>query len=167
MDTKICKDCLKEKTLIEFPKASTTKDGYDTACKQCRVKRCMQNYYARRQKGLCPQCGTKALDGSIYCLNHWFRQVANGRLSHATMEDMKNLKALWIAQNKLCSYTNAILIPGHNMSLDHIKPVSRFPELKDDLNNLQWVTLQVNKAKGNMTHGEFINLCKIVIQKCT
>jgi hypothetical protein len=50
------------------------------------------------------------------------------------------------------------------MSLDHIKPCSKFPELSKDINNVQWVTKWANAAKWDLTTEEFIAQCKQVYE---
>jgi hypothetical protein len=45
-------------------------------------------------------------------------------------------------------------------ALDHKMPISKGGS--DQVDNLQWVTDAINKAKGTMTNHEFINMCKQV-----
>ena len=66
------------------------------------------------------------------------------------------------AQRYACPYTGDRLIPGVNASLDHIKPVSLYPELARSIDNVEWVTLDVNLAKRTLDSEQFIALCRRV-----
>ena len=167
MTSKECRICHQIKPLNKFPVAPTCKDGYDSVCYQCRSNQAMKRYYERRAKGLCVQCGAIALPDGLYCLDHWFAQVARDRLGNRRMGLAKQLKQLWLTQKKRCPYTDQELIPGQNMHLDHIKPVSHFPELQKSFDNLQWVASEVNRAKANLTHEEFVSLCRRIVRHCS
>lgn len=52
------------------------------------------------------------------------------------------------------------MVLGDNTSIDHILPVSRYPEKSKDIDNLEWVTLTVNLMKRNRTADEFMELVK-------
>lgn len=69
-----------------------------------------------------------------------------------------DIKAILDHQEYRCPYTGDLLILGDNASLDHKLPQSRYPELKSDLNNVQWVTKGINIMKWNHTHEEFIEM---------
>jgi 5-methylcytosine-specific restriction endonuclease McrA len=66
-------------------------------------------------------------------------------------------------QNGLCAYTGTPLVLGHNASLDHKIPRSRGGE--DRIENVQWVTWDVNRSKTDMTHEEFVAMCHVVSKK--
>ena len=72
------------------------------------------------------------------------------------------LKRLLELQGFTCPYTGKKLEIGTNASLDHIQPKSRFPELENCFENLEWVDDNVNRAKRAMTKEEFVELCSTV-----
>ena len=65
----------------------------------------------------------------------------------------------------LCAISGEDLIPGANMSLDHIKPTSVYPDLKNDINNVQWVTKWVNVAKWNLDMDDFVKRCVNIVNR--
>ena len=71
----------------------------------------------------------------------------------------EDLEALAKKQDYICPLTGDKLKAGVNMSLDHIKPVSRFPELKTKITNLQWITKWANNAKMNYDLEDFVANC--------
>jgi 5-methylcytosine-specific restriction endonuclease McrA len=75
----------------------------------------------------------------------------------------EGLRDKLIAQNYRCAYTGKALILGVNASVDHILPVARFPQLISDLHNIEWVDLQVNQMKRDLTRDEFLSsICQIL-----
>ncbi len=74
----------------------------------------------------------------------------------------KQLRALLEKQGKRCALSGVELSPNDS-SVDHKLPLSRGGT--DLIDNLQWVTRQVNKAKGTMTNEEFIQMCAHVAAK--
>lgn len=89
------------------------------------------------------------------CSDCWFRNVAQHH--HANADD---LRAIWSAQNGRCALTGAAIRLGR-ASLDHITPICRGGT--SERSNLQWVTLQANHAKRNLTNEEFVALCRSVV----
>lgn len=117
---------------------------------------CIDKYKQRKlkilSKGLCGSCGKLPRINKTVCINCYFKAVKiNGKRDKNNAVFLKNLL---IQQNYTCPYSGQKLYPG-NMSLDHILPVSKYPMLANDFNNLQWVTIEVNTAKNNMTEDEF------------
>jgi 5-methylcytosine-specific restriction endonuclease McrA len=91
--------------------------------------------------------------------------LAYKRLDVGTKEVALLLKKKLDSQNYCCAYTNEPLVFGENVQLDHILPVSRFPEIRNDPNNVEWVSARVNHAKNAMTRDEFIEFCRIISQR--
>lgn len=50
-----------------------------------------------------------------------------------------------------------------NTSVDHIICKKLDSSKTNDLNNIQWVDYQVNMAKGHLTHQQFIDFCKQIV----
>lgn len=74
------------------------------------------------------------------------------------------LKEKLVRQNFLCVYSHENIILGYNDSIDHIKPASKFLELKSDINNLQWVIREVNFMKDNLTEDRFFELINKILK---
>jgi len=72
----------------------------------------------------------------------------------------RNIVKLIMHQNQRCSLTGRRLIPD-DMALDHIIPVCRGGE--HEMENVQVLHKQVNRAKGTLTNEEFIALCREVV----
>lgn len=73
--------------------------------------------------------------------------------------DASDLKKLLQMQGYKCALSGIRLTPK-NAELDHKIPLSRGGA--NDLANLQWLSKEVNRAKGTMDNDEFIAMCKRV-----
>lgn len=71
-----------------------------------------------------------------------------------------DLRALWEAQGGRCALTGRPL-EGNQPTLDHRVPATRGGS--HGLENLRWTTRRANEAKGNLTDGEFLALCRDVL----
>lgn len=127
-------------------------------CNVCIDQQRKKQLYFTNQ-GLCKRCRKLPLINKTLCIDCYYKEIRiNGKYDKNKAGFLKNLL---IQQNYTCPYSGKKLYPG-NMSLDHILPVSKYPMLANDLNNLQWVAIEVNTAKNNMTENEFkefINTC--------
>lgn len=72
------------------------------------------------------------------------------------------LRDLFYAQGGKCAYTGRELVPGTNASLDHKIPKALGGT--NDLENLQWVETNVNRAKNALAEDEFLSMCRAVVQ---
>ena len=128
-----------------------------TRCQPCIDKR-KAKYRARVERGECVRCKKTAITGQ-FCLHHWFcnLSVAKGRGVTAAQ-----LAALWEKQDGICALSGQHLVPGFNASIDHILPTARGG--LDVIENLQWVTIHVNRAKLALTVEEFITMCHQVVK---
>lgn len=97
----------------------------------------------------------------IFCFTHWLKNVGT---SHGlgNKKGTATLLALWEEQSGLCAVTGEKLVPGLNASLDHIIPKSRGGS--SDKKNLRWVLLRINQLKWDMTHEEFVDMCRLVVR---
>jgi len=77
---------------------------------------------------------------------------------HATARD---LAALWKAQRGLCALTGARL--DRTAEMDHIIP--RVRGGSDTIENLRWVTRDVNRAKRDLLDADFFALCRAVVAR--
>jgi hypothetical protein len=64
-----------------------------------------------------------------------------------------------------CPYTAEMLIPGHNIHLDHKKPLKTHPELAFTLSNLQWVSAKYNRHKLDMCDQEYLRHCQNIVKQ--
>ncbi len=117
----------------------------------------------RLKKGECKFCNQLRLPNhNRLCEKHWFVSIATFNIGIATTEIANILKQKLVSQNYKCPYTGEILIPGVNCHLDHIYSKHRFPELKSNLDNVEWVSEKANIAKQTMTKKEFTDFCGII-----
>jgi endonuclease I len=72
---------------------------------------------------------------------------------------VQETRALWDKQNHECNLTGEVL--NQSAECDHKMPVSRGGP--STIENLQWVTPEVHRAKGNMTNEEFVEMCRKVV----
>ena len=128
-----------------------------TPCAACLSK--FDNlYFIRKSQGLCVRCETITIPNSIYCLICWFKAAASN-----TLEDAKrweDLQKIMDQQQKRCIYTDTVLVPGQNASIDHKVPTSRGGDNENP--NIQWVVKYMNTLKGELTHEEFIPYLKLI-----
>ena len=160
---KFCGRC---KTLVpigNFHKDKGNRDGLKYACKACvRIYlsvRYKKNKADADRNGTCRCFGCKIVTevGAAYCTDHFFKNSAHGTLKNSSL--WQDIKKLAEKQNYICPLTGDKLIAGVNMSLDHIKPSSKYPHLLQDLNNLQWLSKWANLAKLDWDLDVFIANC--------
>lgn len=180
--SKICTVCKEYRNIEEFHNDSAFSSGKHSQCKYCRTKRAgewnkknperhRRNRYSatrdRLSKGLCKHClSTRLPNHKNYCELHYINSLSNCHFKGKNIDYMDitiKLQAKLHNQNYICPYTGETLILGLNAHLEHILPVSRFPEYRYDLDNLEWVIKEVNQAKYNLTKDEFIIMCKRII----
>jgi CRISPR/Cas system Type II protein with McrA/HNH and RuvC-like nuclease domain len=75
------------------------------------------------------------------------------------MATKTELMRLIKVQNYRCALSGFELTVD-NSELDHKLPVSMGGD--NSINNLQWVSKEVNRAKGTMSNADFIDMCKKV-----
>ena len=131
-------------------------------CSDCRKKvaKSVKSLVKKRQaKGLC-HCGDKATIGKI-CEKCWFKHAS--LLNTGSRKNWEAIKNKLEAQQYRCVYTQELLVPGKNASLDHIIP--KIKGGSNNIENLQWTTNFINtKMKCHFTHNEFISLIKNIIK---
>ena len=71
----------------------------------------------------------------------------------------ESLLGLIKSQEYRCQLSGVLLEPS-TATLDHKIPISSGGS--DSIENLQWVSTEVNKAKGSMSQEEFMTMCKRV-----
>jgi 5-methylcytosine-specific restriction endonuclease McrA len=114
----------------------------------------------RMDAGLCPLCEQAPAGDATECLLHWAVRVGATK-GYTTYTGARRLLAILEAQRFRCALSGVPLVPGRNASLDHIVP--RCHNGPNDLDNLQWVTTQVNRGKWDMSLAEFLEMCHAVV----
>ena len=92
-------------------------------------------------------------NGSISPIRNAWLKTKQGK---ATTE---SLLGLIKSQEYRCQLSGILLEPS-TATLDHKIPISSGGS--DSIENLQWVSTEVNKAKGSMSQEEFMTMCKRV-----
>lgn len=122
--------------------------------------------------GLCFRCGREPIatrhrriqaqtkGRQPLCRSCYIKVAANTALGSDLLAPL--LEAKLEAQGGRCPYTGEILILGMNDSIDHILPISRFPELAGDINNVEWVSLSTNIMKRHLTKEEFLEQIRLI-----
>lgn len=180
MVMKKCSKCKLDKELSEFNKHRNLPGGLSWWCKLCNnaakaqsrlrnreryntsaSKRHHKSRQKKRAEGLCTECTAIHLERSVICLDHWVicqvRRLIH-RFKPARPENYKLFCQQLIQlldKTSHCPYTQEPLYPGDNVSLDHIQPVCKRPDLIYDISNLQWTSKVYNYAKHTMDREYF------------
>lgn len=167
-----CADCAREHIVNSAYRRSRLKAS--GLCIQCGYNK------PRRNRVTCEACHTRQYqtpgkchlcshplmpNSSSLCRKHWFREAARRNLNDQSVAGGAPLEALLIKQGYKCPYTGRTLVPGVNCWLDHILPVSRFPDRAHDITNVEWVDKEVNISKCAMTRDEYLAFCRTVVAK--
>lgn len=167
---RICSLCAEYKEREHFFAHPSGFNGLGPRCKECisdegrtlKVKEVKKALYNKRKlNNECVKCGSSEIVNNVHCRLCWFIDKAISRAGGS-----KNLDAickLWEQQNGRCFYSEEELMPGKNASLDHQLPRSKGG--LDDPSNLKWVSNKINLMKSDMTHDEFIVMCKFISSK--
>ena len=159
---------LKEKGLCLYcHQALEDEDKNYAMCSTCRakvVKARLNKIRNMRERGLCV-CGKpiRVRDKDGMCEDCWFKDIAKSRTG--SPKNWLLIKELLERQGYKCAYTVRELVIGQNASLDHIIPTAKGGD--NSIDNLQWVDLQINVMKNNMSHQEFLSTIKLIHEKLT
>ncbi len=121
-----------------------------------------------RDAGLCNRCGKRPCLPSMkdrcdsFCEPCYFKKTSIDCLKTAKHAELIGEKLR--AQCYRCAHTGELIVLGLNDSLDHILPTSKFPELRSDPANVEWVTRKVNCMKWDSTRDEFIATAYAVVR---
>lgn len=134
-------------------------------CKKClktQTRSYIRRTAAHKARGICVHCHSRhKLPYSVKCFRCWLGFVSYHNLGSRSFKPM--LLRLAIEQKFTCPFTGRRLIPGKNMSLDHIVPVSKGGS--NDKGNLQWVDYQVNLAKSTLSTFDFLGLVNEIYKR--
>lgn len=111
----------------------------------------------RQESGLCIRCKAPA-DAGASCVKCWTINVSVNVCGDTSLR--LPLFDLLKSQDFRCVYSGRILVPAVNANVDHIIP--KFQGGSDDIDNLQWVDKQINRMKTDMSHQEFVAMCRFI-----
>lgn len=160
---KFCVKCDKEfpATSEFFSSDRTMHSGLHSYCKKCLVIYGRKKKHDNLEKGGCYACGKDKLEHSAHlCFKCWVKATSLRRLKKTYTKDLIDIIE---KQKYICPYTGDVLVPGHNMSLEHIEAASVNSDRKRDINNVTWVSFWANAARGNLSHKDFYEHCKKVV----
>lgn len=178
-DKTICEECLVKMTV----RATKRRQGFkDTGlCQRCgkvpfatnktMCRKCLDKYKEQSRKlatnrsnaGLCQICGEYPIrNASSICEICTLKVAAKNHLG--SRKRYKELMTLFLKQNQRCPYTGMLLKIGTNTSLDHKIPKSKGGT--NEIQNLQWVHIWVNKNKDNIDEEEFVPMFRSFIEQC-
>lgn len=158
---KSCSCCSVEKPLEEFHNSSRSSDGKQSQCKNCA--RIASNEWRRRNRSVAASnMGQyrQTWGGAVRERYHNAHHRARERSYEFTITQDYILNLL-SQQNYKCALT------GDDLSFVSGNPKKLSLDRKDnskgyEIENVQWVTWEVNNAKGKLSDAEFINLCRKV-----
>ncbi len=165
---KFCCRCSRFLPLTGFHADRKTADGLKYSCKECIHEYSKKRYRERKdlseRDGFCIRynCRFKTLKAGGLCSMHFYQSVATTMKFPKLWKDLEGLAE---KQDYICALTGDKLEAGVNMSLDHIKPVSKYAELIGDISNMQWLTKWANTSKSNISTEEFISNCLKVVSR--
>lgn len=168
MDNKICNKCKQEKEIEMFSKSIRTKTGYKNSCKECDAEYARE--FRKKNPGYKGSGKNKKYKDNQKIVSHLRRKVSNANARAKKGDYDFNISfeyayEIWKNQNGLCALSGIPLSieigDNHVASLDKIDPNKGYIE-----GNIQWLSWSVNRAKGDLTTLEFINMCKKVIGTC-
>lgn len=152
---KTCTGCLETFDLSNFYL------NYGKPISKC--KSCVRDFRKRRRlENKCKDCNNPISKYSkTRCDRHLILRTCKRHITDESFPFDELVQKFF--DNPYCPYTGEQLYPGYNVHLDHIYPVSRFPEKATDINNFQWISKQANKSKADLTHDEFISFIKQIL----
>lgn len=177
METRICNKCNVEKPISEFgsnraknSNAYRNQSKYKKSCKDCTAEYARQ--WRAQNKGYTGTGKLKKFDGEdpkvISALRTKITEAKsnNQRTNRPFNITLDDVYEVYRKQNGRCIYTGESFSiekrhPG-NVSIDKINP-----ELGYVKGNIQLVCWAVNRAKGDLTEEQFINMCRAVVEGAT
>lgn len=133
------------------------------------------------REGVCCSCDLPALEGKVYCTNHYVRTLLHKAARVVTSATLKptppafkvdDAAVAWVMeafqqQQGRCYLSGRELVIGRNAVLDHVFSRSRHRQrnLAGGINNLKWADDEVNRAKNDLNPDEFVDLCHEIVRR--
>ena len=114
----------------------------------------------RLKDGLCPRCGKETCVPDRRQCSICFLKSVSVTL-WGSRSRWRELLELFEKQDGKCAYSRVPLILGGGASIDHIVPRSRGGT--NEIGNLQWVDLIVNRMKSDLMENEFFDLLQCIL----
>ena len=148
------------------PQCGLSREDDSVFCIKCRASKnkanrelCARKKVRSIKYGTCRKCSKPQEANLVVCEWHWIQNMSyssTGKTSNAS-----RLLEILEKQYRRCYYTGVDLIAGE-ASIDHLMPVSKFPELRSEISNLAWCHKRINLMKGDMTKDEFLASCRLI-----
>lgn len=159
-----CIHCTETKPLERFVKDKKAKLGVRNVCLDCSLERSKQAPDYREVRNARVAKFRKTLRGGVsQRMMAAKRRAKKDRLPFDL--DMDYLMTLWSEQRGICALSKQPIVIGdvdwwHRASIDKI-----YPEKGYIKGNVQFLSMRVNAAKGNLNNKEFFELCKQIVEE--
>lgn len=138
-------------------------------CEKCHLdtsRRIKKKREDSLKAGKCARCYKKfPMPENSFCEICYLKCRAAQNLRDISL--WESLREKLMLQDYRCVYSGRVLTLGKNAAIDHILPVAKFPELRYDLDNVQWVDDVVNRMKRELLPDEFLDLVKDIYHHTT
>lgn len=162
VETYTCCVCKEEKSVTEFY-SRNNKRGFRSECKPCFNQIDRKRRINKLAANTCRYCSEQRIKGSSYCLFHSVK--LNCRQSNIPESLIPELILKLQEQNYSCFYTGRLLIPGNNLTIDHVIPVSKGGD--NSLDNLVWCDTAVNRLKSCTSVEDFKRDYSSILEELT
>jgi hypothetical protein len=172
LSTKTCRICNEEKPLADFPYRKDSSNfrseaSTNTYCRACSTKKTVQwrkehPGYKGTGKLLKVPPEERLLMSAIRVRLSEAKSRAKKLNQPEVSVDEDRLLALFKEQNGCCALSGVKMLieMKHplSLSLDKIEPAQGYT-----VGNVQWTAWAVNRAKGDLSHQDFLSMCECVL----
>lgn len=160
---KTCTICGQTKEVTEFLRDKSAQGGYRNQCKECLRERNNATYERRKDSY---NASLRKFRDTVKGATHVSYHAAMRRAKVESLPfdiTLEYIRDLFEQQEGLCALSDRPMSPKSGWdspSLDKIDP-----NLGYTVGNVQWLTKRMNTIKGNLTGGEFLEMCRKVVEK--